>query len=73
MKSIYKYPLQVDGEQILLIPAGAKILTVQMQGSTPCLWAEVKINDDANLRAGLEQRKIKMFGTGHDIPGYLKL
>jgi len=41
MKTIYKYPLEVTGDQFVLIPSGYKILTVQVQNEVPCIWAEV--------------------------------
>ena len=38
-KKIYKYPLEVQDEQVVMLPTGAKILTVQSQKDRPCLWA----------------------------------
>ena len=31
MKKIYKYPTEIQDEQVVLLPTGAKILTVQTQ------------------------------------------
>ncbi|MDD1539422.1 hypothetical protein JSO63_02710 [Riemerella anatipestifer] len=57
-KVIYKYPLQVEDEQIISMPKGAEILTVQEQQGKPCLWAL------ANPQAKKEEVKLVMVGTG---------
>lgn len=41
MKTIWKFPLEVTDEQVLMVPKGAKPLTVQKQDGKPCLWCEV--------------------------------
>lgn len=64
MHSIYKYPLKVCGGQEITLPVGAKILSVQMQNETPCIWALV--NTDARIPK-VEQKLIRMIGTGHNI------
>lgn len=61
MKTIWKYPLKVAGEQVVEMPEGAKIISAQMQGGQLCLWAIV-----ISCRA-VESRRICVFGTGHDI------
>jgi len=61
MKTIYKYPIKITDNQDVRMPKGAKILCAQMQGETPCLWAEV------DSTVGLEYRSIEIFGTGHPI------
>lgn len=60
---IHKYPLKVTDEQKVTIPYGAKILTVQVQNGTPCLWAEVDVDQ-------VRQTKQPVFivGTGHPMP-----
>lgn len=40
--TIYKYPLAVQDRQDVLLPAGSKILSVQMQRGSLQLWALVK-------------------------------
>jgi hypothetical protein len=64
MKTIWKYPLAVMDEQIISMPQGAFLLSVQVQrnrgGNNVCLWALV---DDS---APEEGRRIRMVGTGHD-------
>jgi len=59
MKTIYKYPIKGVGAQAIPMPEGAKILTVQVQGDTPCLWALVEV--DAPPR----DRVILVYGTSH--------
>lgn len=41
MKTIWKFQLKVDDFQTLEIPKDSKLLAVQTQGETPCLWALV--------------------------------
>lgn len=60
---IWKFPLEVTDRQSMRIPAGAKLLTVQMQRETPCLWALV---DDSTLE--YEIRSIAIYGTGNPMP-----
>lgn len=61
---IYKYPLMIDDVQTVVMPHGAKVLTVQMQHEMPCLWAEV----DPQIIA-VETRTFGIIGTGcADIP-----
>lgn len=61
MKTVYKYPLQIQDEQKVGMPEGSKILAVQSQRGIPTLWALV---DTARLPT---YRKITMLGTGHPI------
>lgn len=58
-KAIWKYPLAVESRQVISMPVGAQILSVQVQGGTPCLWALVEIG------APPRDRGIQVFGTGH--------
>lgn len=59
MKAIWKYPLVIDDRQIVHVPRGAELLTVQSQGGTPCLWAKV------DTEAEPVSVEIVMHGTGH--------
>lgn len=61
MKTIWKYTLQPD--IILEMPAGAEVLSVQVQGDGINLWALVEPNADK------EERRFMSFVTGHDVPG----
>lgn len=62
MKKIYKYPIAVDDTQAVKMPEGAEILTVQLQGGFPCLWALV------DTEKPIKEFYIKTFGTGHEVP-----
>lgn len=61
MKSIWKYTLAVKDEQSILMPRGAKVLTVQAQRDDVCLWAEVE------AEAPKEPRVFRVFGTGQPL------
>ena len=67
MERIWKFPLLVQDEQTLSLPAGAQLLTVQMQNGAPCLWAMVGETE------AQEHVAIRMHGTGHtfDATGYV--
>jgi hypothetical protein len=61
MKSIWKFPIEIKDRQNLLMPEGAEILTAQVQGQSPCLWALVNPNARKTVRT------IAVNGTGHPI------
>lgn len=68
MKTIWKYPLQIDDYQQVSLPEGAELLCVKIQRGTPCLWALV---DPSKLVKTI--RTIRCAGTGHPIePEYTK-
>lgn len=63
-KTIHKYPLKLQpNTQLVEIPMGAVLLTVQLQREQPVLWAMVYPN------APKVPRMIRVFGTGHEIDG----
>ncbi|MFA6060806.1 MAG: hypothetical protein WC756_21595 [Taibaiella sp.] len=67
MKKIFKYKLDVVQNQSISIPKNAKILCAQVQGINLNIWAIVN-DDDVK-----EERKISIYGTGHDMtenPGH---
>lgn len=68
MKKIYKYPIEIQSEQIVLLPTGAKILTVQSQGEKACLWAIVNPTMPNDMAITL-----RIIGTGHTITDSDKL
>ncbi len=61
MKTIYKYPLTGINVQTVQMPVGAKILHAAYQANTIMLLALVDDN------APLEERKIGVWGTGHEV------
>jgi hypothetical protein len=62
MNAIFKYRMMITDTQKVLMPKGAKILTVQIQHGVPCLWALV------NQPAPDVEREFRVIGTGHPIP-----
>lgn len=61
MNQIWKYPLYVQDVQTVEMPDEADILTIQVQGDAPYIWAMV------NPDAPLNPRKIRIYGTGHPV------
>lgn len=61
---IWKWPLKLDPYQAVEMPAGATVLTVQVQKDEPHLWA---LCDPERPK---EKRHITMRGTGHPVPAY---
>lgn len=59
---IYKYPIALESQQRVKMPAEAQILTLQMQNGQPCIWALVDEN------ASLVPRTICTYGTGRQMP-----
>lgn len=67
-KVIYKYPLRVVDSQLVLMPTGAKILSVQAQNGTLCMWAVVDEMPENQSNVSVEYRTFYIFGTGNSIP-----
>lgn len=61
-ETVYKYPLEIEDEQVVLLPTGARILTVQQQNNNIFLWALVNPTSP-NVQAFT----IRIHGTGHAI------
>jgi hypothetical protein len=61
MKTILRWTLS-PGSTDLHMPAGAKVLTVQMQGDSPQLWALV------DAETPREWRAFDVYGTGNPLP-----
>lgn len=59
MKTIWKF----TATEIVDMPEGAEILTVQMQGEDICLWAKVD-----PTTGSWTKRRFLCLGTGHEIP-----
>lgn len=60
-KQIWKYELEIVGNQTIEMPANAEILTVQTQDETPCIWALVDPKETK------QKRFIEVYGTGQDV------
>lgn len=61
MRTIYKYEVPVEGRFKLLLPKESVVLSFQIQNGVPCIWAMV---ETAHID---EERKFRLFGTGHPI------
>ena len=59
---IWKWTLDLTDVQTVEVPAGAKLLSAQVQHDEPQLWALCDEN------APKEPRKIALYGTGNPIP-----
>lgn len=64
MNKIFKYTLETTDQQILKLPKGAKILSLQTQNNIPCIWAMI----DTHAIETEEQHIINTYGTGHQLP-----
>ena len=65
MKTIHKYPIELDYEHqvTVLMPRIAKIVLVGSQHDQAFLWAIV------DGSSPLIERRFRLIGTGHPIPG----
>jgi hypothetical protein len=61
VEKIFKYPLKVEDIQMVEMPEGAAVLTIQTQGEIPCLWAKV------DPSAPIIKRCFITYGTGHPV------
>ena len=63
-KRIFKYPIPTSDGQVMSLPIGAELLTVQVQREVPTIWA--RVDDEADT----EERLIRTYGTGQMLPDY---
>lgn len=62
MRTVHKYPLAGGtGEHVIPMPAGALLLTIQLQGGMPCLWALIDTERE------LVKRHLTIVGTGWEM------
>jgi hypothetical protein len=61
MNRIYKYPIPINDEIVIVMPKGAKVLTVQIQKSQPFIWALVDTEKEP------EERRFYLYGTGMTV------
>jgi hypothetical protein len=64
MMTIYKYQFPIADSFTLLLPRGHRILSAEMQGDQPCLWALVDTD------APKVTENFRLIGTGHPIPEF---
>jgi hypothetical protein len=62
MKKIFKYPIEVVDEQVLVLPLGAKVLSAIAQGDDLVIYALVE--PTVEFKKNVE---IRIVGTGHDV------
>ncbi len=61
MQTIHKQSLTIETIQAILIPVGAKFLSVALQKENLCIWYE------CNPAMEKITRIIHMYGTGHEV------
>lgn len=64
--AVYKYPFLVADEVTLQLPKGARILHVAQQ---PLASGDLQLWAHVDKRAELVPRRLRIYGTGHDMPG----
>lgn len=67
MKRMFKYELTIVDEQTIDLPVSAKFLSVVEQHGEVVLYALV---DDEETAKRIEERRIRIVGTGHPFPDY---
>ncbi|WP_312697089.1 DUF7352 domain-containing protein [Sphingobacterium mizutaii] len=65
METIYKYDVNIDDQQTVVMPEGYKILSIQVQDREVKLWALV---NPENIPVAV---KIYIRGTGHPCKGMM--
>lgn len=63
--NIWKYPLEVTDAQPVFMPAGAKVLSAQVQHGVICLWAMVDPSKPDVPHV------VRIIGTGHSFPAVI--
>lgn len=61
MKTIWNFQLGSGSTQTVEMPVGARIVAVGMKRSKVTIWAEV------DSEAETEERRFRVYGTGHSI------
>lgn len=59
--TIFKYQFSTNDGFTIQMPAGATVLTVQLQQGIPCIWAKLD-PQQPNVA-----RHFRVFGTGHNF------
>jgi hypothetical protein len=61
MITIFKYPVQMTEDFTVRLPAGAKVIHVDVQRGQPQMWVRVDTDQPERHQA------FGVFGTGHDM------
>lgn len=64
MKTIWKFPFEIQEEVTIGMPRDAQILAVQVQDGVPCLWALLFSTNP------METRRFRIYGTGYQVESY---
>ena len=64
-KRIWKFNLELTGEQEIAMPRDSQILSAQFQGNQLCVWAIVELDNDT------VPYRFSIFGTGDPLPPVL--
>jgi hypothetical protein len=67
-KTVWKFPLSITDHQSIMLPVGARILSVQFQGDQLCLWALVDLDERL-----VRRRTILIYGTGNPIDSEIEM
>jgi hypothetical protein len=63
MRTIYKYQLKLQDDQVIEIPEGAEIISAREQRGEICIWAIVPVPTEVQMKITVHIR-----GTGHTMP-----
>lgn len=61
--TIYKYPLKLVDQQVLILPMGSSMLSFHNQNEVPTIW--VRVDTDVTQ---FRKWRIAICGTGHPAP-----
>lgn len=61
MHTVFKWEIPTMDDIVVPMPKDARILAVDVQNETPCLWALV------DAAAPRQDRRFRLAGTGHPI------
>jgi hypothetical protein len=64
MHKVFKYPLEIEDEQLIMLPQDAEPLRIMVQNNIPCLWVRLQTTGDCPTVAWT----IITRGTGHPAP-----
>lgn len=62
MKTVFKYPFEIDSKIVLELPEGAKVLKFDDQNGVACAWALV----DPAVKV-IKRQAFFIFGTGQSL------
>lgn len=61
MLTVHKYSFEIDDYIDIEMPRFSRVLSVQVQNGTPCIWAIVDTDSPLAIK------KFRLAGTGHPI------